>query len=512
MKSLSTYFQIVACVTVLLLCQVAFAATYFAFSLREASNRAQAGQKSKELLTLAGITRIVGMVHDQKKDVILIGKNLSDLPGASFDDFVVALRARLVHDQWPEVSIDPAEDSPKTGLQKVSFRGGIMGTRFGLDFLNCDIFLKKYSLEIIPPIGRIHSYKLLSARNIKTSLEAKGVRVGQIRWLGDGDSVMVVEDLHGRGIESEESSQIRFWFAPMEPYQFVAREGVFCIKELRLGVQQERITASTTIQQNNNSLGLEKAGSLFAKQFTEHFYEMANSQPLLKRLKILYDLVAVAEGIRGIENRPDLSYLLKKYPVSSAKTAQNYRFIQIFGFVERADKQQHIIRISGGIKFKTELKWLNYGDVTPLKKIVLQTRPSPSALSWRLPLNSWQMPNSQDRKKISEPKRESQRVQREDSGTIVSTQSFVLGPLEDSQSDSSRKFWGFPPPPPPPPLPVFVPTIEYLSGVSIDIEVQEESFKKDKSGDIKKLRDDILKSRPKSDSLNWDIEEKKHSR
>lgn len=320
----------------------------------------------------------------------------------------------------------------------------------------------------------------------------------------------VVEDLHGRSIESEESSQTRFWFTPMEPYQFVAREGVFCIKELRLCVKQERITAHpTTSQQKNNSLGLEKAGGLFAKQFTEHFYEVANSQPLLKRLKILYDLVAVAEGIRALEDRLDLSYLLKKYPVSPAKTPQNYEFIQIFGFVERADKQQHIIRISGGIKFVTELKWLNYGDFTPLKKIVLQTRPSPSALSWALPLNSWQMPNSQDLQKISHPKRESQPPKREDPGTTVSTQSFLLGPPGDSQSDSRKKFWGFPPPPPPPPLPVLHPKIEYVSGVSMDIDVKEESFKKDTSGELKKLREDILKSKPDKDSLFYDMDKKK---
>ena len=481
----------------------AIADGFYAFSLREASRCAKDGKFSKEVMQLAGITRIIGMVSDQGNDIILIGKKVPGLPEASLDDLVVALQARLIYDQWPEVSIDPTEDSLTSGVQKVTFRGGLEGTEFGRDFLLNDLILKKYSLEMIRSLKSVPSYKSLCADLIKTSLENSGVEVDRINWLRQQDFQNKATGLYDRNINTEESSQTRFWFTPMEPYQFISREGVFCIKELRLNVKQEIIYSRSPSDEQH---GFQSAGDLFSSSFTENFYQMATLYPLLKRLKILYDLVAVAEGIRNFQNTFDLSFLLKEYPLKNTDTPKEVEFFQVFGMLERSDKRPHFIQISGGVKFEMELKWLNYGDVTPLKKIILETRPSPNAVSWQIPLEQWEMPNSSDIKDILTQINKSDFSKIDNVGMVVFVQSLSLSGPGEKTFGHMKKFSGFSPPPPPAPSTLSTPRIEYFSGVSMKMDVNEKSFEKNNSDDLKSLRDRTLKIKPKTDSLLWDTE------
>jgi len=331
---------------------------YIAYSLREAQRLSREGNsKNHELAKLGGMTRIVGMVHDrQGKDVILVGRKVDGQAEALLNDLVVALRARLLFDEWPLVSIDPT----KTGRQEVNFRGRIADTQFGMDFLNCDIILKKYSLELLTPVDAVQSYKTLCVNNIKNQIKAEGAEVVGVHWLSPDSA----RKLQGKSIQAEENLQTRFWFYPLEPTRFVAREGVFCIKELRLGVMSELDYAN-----KNEPASLQSSGEAFAKQFTENFQSVTSTHPLLKRLKVLYDLVAVAEGIKNLQDRPDFTYLLKQYEMPAVLTPKEHDLIQLFALVERSDGIQHALQISGGIEFSTELKWLNYGDVTPLRDI-----------------------------------------------------------------------------------------------------------------------------------------------
>lgn len=473
---------------------------YIAFSLREAQRLAQFDRKaSQELVSLGGMTRIVGMVHDQKGgDIILVGRVVPDQPEACLDDLVVALRARILYDEWPMVSIDPTARTSETGQQQVNFGGGIAGTYFGKDFLDCDIILKKYSLELLPPIEAVPSYKSLCLDSIKKRIVAKGARVTQLQWLSPDST----KSLHGQSIRAEESYQTRFWFFPLQPFRFVAMEGVFCIKELRLGVsaELEHANRNGTTAQVDDSISLDRPGELFSSQFTEHFREMESAQPLLKRLKILYDMVAVAEGIKSLKDRPDFTYFLKEYSVLPVQTPKEYELIQMCALIERSDGLQHAVQISGGIKFKTELKWLNYGSVTPLRDIVLKTRPSADALLWTLPLEGWRMPNSED----LDLKKDTQ-ISGRKSGCSVFTQSFVLEPRGESPSDVGRKFYGFPPPPPPPPPPAAfaTPDIEYAQSLGgVDIAPEPKGERKD----LGKIKKQILESRPSKDSLFWNTE------
>jgi len=103
-----------------------------------------------------------------------------DWAALRLDDLAVALRARLVHDDWPMVSIDPVASTARTGQQQVRLKGGIAATRFGQDLLAADIFLKRYSLEAVPAMSAAPSYRSLVDQATRQSL----ARQRRVRWAG----------------------------------------------------------------------------------------------------------------------------------------------------------------------------------------------------------------------------------------------------------------------------------------------------------------------------------------
>ena len=90
--------------------------------------------------------------------------------------------------------------------------------------------------------------------------------------------------------------------------------------------------------------------------------KICSKHPQLKILKVLYDFVAVANAVKSIEHQPYLEYLLNEYPISYIPTKPDYKLEEIYGVVERSDGLKHLIKISGGIEFRSEVKFLNYGD------------------------------------------------------------------------------------------------------------------------------------------------------
>jgi hypothetical protein len=477
----------------------------------------KSGRQSSDLKNLAGMTRIVGMVHTPDNDIVLVGRVVEGQPHVGLDDLVIAMRARLVHDQWPTVSIDPTEQTALTGLQKVVFAGGIEGTQFGKDFLDSDIFLKKYSLDLSQTIQQVKSYRDLCKEDIEARIEAAGRRIRRVKWEQASSSQPYVEQAKGREAKQAQSYQTRFWFTPMQPYRFVAREGVFCIKELFLTVREEAIGKegigkNTQPDPENPDFG--KAAESFARQFSDHLTRVAEVQPSIKRLKILYDLVAVAEGIRSLRKRPDLSHFLKEYQTKPVKTRPDYDYIQVVGIVDRDDGAKHLINISGGVRFEAELKWLNDGDVTPLRDIVIKTRPDPSALTWRLPIDSWKMPNAQDLEpQLVNPRTGDKHSESANTGCMIFTQSVRLSAPMEGGMIPQASFSGFLSPKATVLAPA-APKVDYvrdLGGVDMAIEVKDDSIIKGPSEKTEELRKKILKSRPGKESLIWSPKSKKET-
>jgi hypothetical protein len=333
---------------------------FIAYSLRQAQHQLQApDEASPEVMLLGGMTRVAGLVYDgQNDDPVLVGQVVQGGRKITLDDLVVALRAPLVHEQWPAVSIDKTPKTQATGKQTVRFEGGIEGTAFGRDFLAADVCLKKIALELLPGRpGGVGSYFALSA------------------------------DAANRGDTQQIGS--RFWFYPLRA-PMVTREGVFAITDLQIGVLTQVMSVNGEPPSRHPDVR-DEVGDDFSQQFTANIDAVAREYPEVARLSELFGLAAVAKGLESLEPQPDLDYWLSDYQIAPIETLAEFPLLKQSAPVSVAGRATTMV-IEGGVKIDPLAMRLEDGDVTALRDIVLQTRPSPTTLVWRVPLGRWEMP------------------------------------------------------------------------------------------------------------------------
>jgi len=401
--------------------------SYIAFSLRVAQEQFQrkSGVSDSNAFTLGGITRLVGMVIDREnKDIILIGKKIAGLPAARFDDLVVALRARMRYNDLPMVSIDLIDSTPITGMQKVRFGGKIERTLFGKDFLECDILLKKYSLELEQQISTVDSYRKLLVNNELIDLRESGINPIGVRWV----NIDSLKYLFGKITESGKSYQARFWFNYSDPYKVRILDDVFCIMSLDICIQNELKSENQIFNEDVAANARPTASIQFMKLFTENFYKLSEAYPQLKRTKLLFDITALAEGLKNTNNLPDINFLLMDYPVQEVETPKEFALIKQCAIIDRSDGKTNLIQVSGGIETSVELEWLNGGNIGYLKKFVKESRPDKNSLFWKIPVDNWEMPNSNGLTIKSIAKGRNSKV-----GCSVVTNSVVLGERKSDQ-------------------------------------------------------------------------------
>lgn len=444
---------VLVCTMVCLLSSMpCFAGEFRAFSLREANRLLSSGQGgTAQLQTMGGITRFAGMVFDpETQDVILVGRVRTDQPPVSLDDLVVALRSRLQKKDYPRVSIDRVEATEKTGLQEVRFDGGIRGTQFGSDFLNSDVVLKQYSLSLLDQVAAIEPYLKLYEQATTQKLLEQRQSIDQVRWLSEEDSKRAVEQRKGDSVQESDMVQSRFWFhvRPDQSY-IVEKDGVYVIEELSLGVKVESTFAETRDKNGNSSKREpDKAAEKFAHQFSESFRRVSEKHMVLQRLKTLFDLVAISEGIAQLNNRPTFDSLVNRYAVQNIPTPETYRLVRRVGEFKTKDRVAALVELSGGIELEALLLALEDGDVSALRTAVLASRPSAQTLTWELPLDGWKMPNDVVAQANTTELKHSGNVARKELGFGLSVQRYMFG---DKHTDNQPpRFTGFASPPPMP--------------------------------------------------------------
>lgn len=369
---------------------------FVAFSIREACRLAKAGQDSELLTSLGGMTRIGALVYDPEgKDLIVIGLAATSLPEARWDDLIVALRARVLHDEFPLVSIDPAEDTPQTRRQAVRFAGHLEDTEFGQDLLTCDVLLKRSSLELAQElqVPGIPSYRDLIEEAVRAEAQREGVRVLQFSWKSGNAS----KSYRGMAASNPRVYQARFWYKIQQPYVALCRPStdrpeVFRIDEVVLMVDSQRVLGAET-EANR------KCRESFAAKWTERFPDVCEKHRVLRKLKILYDLTAVADAVRHLRQHvelPYLDYLLHEHRPSPTTTRRDYPLEELTGIAKRSDGATDLIHVSGGVELRPEVRNLNAGSVFGLRRLITKSRPSPDALTWELPVAGWRMPNARE--------------------------------------------------------------------------------------------------------------------
>lgn len=492
---------------------------FVAYSLRQSERLAGLHKRPvKGLSNLGGMTRIVGMVHDaDSQDIILVGKKVAGLPAATLDDLVVALRSRLVNAVWPMVSIDPTDDTLKSGLQSVRFRGGIENTQFGRQFFDCDVVLKKYGLGMLENIHEVASYKELCTRYIKADLVERGGTVGQVIWQSSGEARKATQNFQKREIKEEKSLQCRFWFYPLDSSEVTESDGLLVIPELHLGVKREIISGAQSDPGHKEKVAQDKASDDFSSKFSDNLSAAESKFVALKTMRLLYSMVAVAEGIGHLKGRPTLDYFLYEYEVKQAETPKTYELLEILGVFHQTDGADYVVNISGGLELRAIMSALNGGDVTRLLDAVVKSRPSPTALYWRLPIRGWQLTRDDQRQSAldlgtASVQSEHQLSSSDRIGCSLVTRAYLLGPSPSSDTDSGRRFVGFAPLPPPLAFGTTNPGLRYVPPIrsrgGVDVLVEPNSAGKAESG----LKEKVLDYRPTENDFSWSVGKGRKSR
>jgi hypothetical protein len=193
---------------------------YVAFSLGNAQERIETlgesewRQAAPDVFQIGGITRICGLICDQTaNDVVLVGQRDAARTTLTLDDLVVALRARLVRGEWPEVSIDPRGDVGTCLVQDVHFKGGLEDTAFGYSLFEADYLLKRLALNL----------EAIGVKGIRTQYD---LAIAQLRARA-GHPTQVT---------------CRYWFYPSLA-EVVVREDAVSLKRLQTSVFAEVLEA-----------------------------------------------------------------------------------------------------------------------------------------------------------------------------------------------------------------------------------------------------------------------------
>jgi hypothetical protein len=348
-----------------------FASEYVAFSLKVAERKIMSDRnwRSSEVFDLGGLTAIKGLVIDRETgDIILVGEKDPNRAPLTLDDFVVALRARFIYNQWPVVSIDPNEETEKTGMQTVRYEGGIQETQFGEDLYVADYNLKRIGIGFSPTgVENVPSYWDLST-------ETSGASPGRTRKISS-----------------------RFWFYPVLP-SVAVRENVVAIKGLKIGVFTEVLSAEVDEKKFEDlSTFRDTVGDKFAAAISNNFDMLAKIHPSFLRLQGLVELVALTKALEDMDDQVDLSFYLRDYHVERVATE---KVVEVLRRNQERELQTEggtfrgYYELSGGVELMAIALRVKAGDVTALREAVLRTRPQPDALSWGFVVGEWLIPTS----------------------------------------------------------------------------------------------------------------------
>lgn len=336
---------------------------YMAYSMNEAARRLdQPGGTGKDVATLGRMTRLIGAVYDpERADLILLGVIVPGEPALSLDDFVVALRARLVCGRWPEVSIDKTSETPQTRLQKVRMEGGIEGTQYGKDLVDADVILKKLALaELSGEIWGVRSYLALAADRARQKT-------------------------------TERNLGTRFWFYPRKA-PVVVDDGIVFAEDMRVGVRKDvymSVLAGT--EEVDPEKRVNAVADTFAESMTNAFEEIALQYPEVGRVKTLLALAGIAYGVELWKEKPPLDYWLKEFSVTHIDTPSTYPLIVKEAPIEGLG----ILQVDGGVQLKAyQGTFEEEGDLKPLRDVVIQSRPKTATLVWRVPIDEWSLPGT----------------------------------------------------------------------------------------------------------------------
>lgn len=333
-------------------------ASQIALSLRAAESQAARGDVPHDVRNLGGMTRLLGAVHDpERQDVILVGEVRPGEVPLSIDELAVMLRACVTSDCAPLVSIDPAPDSEKTGLQSVRYEGGIADTNVGRILLEADAVLKKLALGD----------------------EGSGDRMFPSYF-----------DLIADERDSKRRVATRFWFfVPSSAVPAIWRQGAgdraVALLDLPIGVRTQMELAGARLAEPNDR---DEAAERFVTGLNSQA-EMLLKKPEISRLQVMMGLAIIARKLANFRGNAALHHWTAVYRPAAVPTRRDFPLLSRHGRV-RGDKGMDIaLRIDGGVDLAQAFSGIEDGRAEWFGRFVLAARPSDGALLWPVPLGQW---------------------------------------------------------------------------------------------------------------------------
>jgi hypothetical protein len=381
------------------------------------------GEQPREVMELAGITRITGyLVDENTRDLIVLGEVEPGATSLRVDDLAIAFRSvwlkyadrrgHTIYYEDPGCSIDP---DPAV-VQQLSELARIDVSDETMDQW-CDICDQPQRVRVmgVPFDSRFakvmvdadYLMKRLADGSIQTRVPGF-VSLGDIRYARISDELKT-----GATPRDTRTSLNRFWFYPGKA-QFREQDGVTVIQQcpVTLLTEEQHLTAE-------GLTGLRRPDPealRFAQGFSAHYDDIANARPIYQELEGLFRMVALAKLVKYDGEQVDLDYLMNRYPAAKVKVARTLPGVSRVQTVERKrdieggyETVKMWMPSCGGVNMGYKIGPDNYKRTTPRssggasvkrpgsgarapkqrtapptgkKKTVLKARPSPDSLSW----------------------------------------------------------------------------------------------------------------------------------
>lgn len=351
---------------------------------------------SKELLQLAGMTKLIGYVIDtEKRDIILVGRAIPGQPPLQLDHFVVALRSswRKYGGQEPGCSLDPTRRFLQDYYNFIKNENNLL-KRIGGGYssynkkvrqkwdekwrLMCEGPRKNRSMRVrVDGVPRTSDFSFVM---LKADRDMKKLVDGQDTLNIQGfSSLMEIRDKKGVQINSNKFN--RFWFHSGENLYETDQE-VVLIKRC----QVKLLTEAEILDRKGKLIGKGYSDPLakeFAQSFTDHYAEVSVKRPIYAELENLFRFVALAKIIKMKAALPETSYLLKSYPV---RLRDEKRFPSALPGTYNV---QMGFRTCGGVDMGVKISAKNFvkdstGRISRVRRMILEARPEPDALFWNI--------------------------------------------------------------------------------------------------------------------------------
>jgi len=399
-----------------------------AFSLTAAQNAILSGTGDKrEIYTVGFITNVWAVLLDDQNDLILVGERDASIPDMHLDDVATAIRTKdkLSGGENPGVSIEPINVDRYTPTQKVIYYGGIDSTHYGGVCFEADLLLKRLSL----------------------GFEATGIEGFPSEWDLELDNVKA-----GRRIDPWGPHLGRSWFFPLL-VRIAKRDKCAAVTavtmHVRTDLDEELEMPEQYLDLDESSLAAflqdtpEATPILYARLFTQHYDEIAQRFPVLKQLQNLLALSGLIVELSKESAIKDLDFWLNEYEVQNVKNPTEVPTLS-----RGVNGPGYNSFISGGVRgfFVVEDGWTEAvlsRKPKYLRQAALMSRPSPTAVSWVIPLELGAPQNWSEKALRQAQTVESERLSRLQLQAVESeqTKSQFEGDRTDTQFDPSASLY-----------------------------------------------------------------------